>query len=595
VIDKANIAKLEEQNSPDFAEFRIRYRSTQIWAAAFASACLWLAILMPLIGIAENYSSFYWFSFWHQDLLFTFLFLLIPALLMRKNKPPTSASWMEFFATPRGLCVATACLVGICWVGRHFVYLDYNLSRDEQMADFDAYIFAHGKLFWPLPNFWQAHAQALNQLFILPIGNHEAWVSAYLPIHAALRAAVGLLVPSSLTSPALVAMGTVSLWRIAKRLWPNSPSTRSVALILYAGSAQVVANGMTTYAMNGHLALDLVWLDLFLLNRRWSHLGAIIIGFLATGLHQPIFHPLFVLPFLGLLGSQRRWRTLAFYSTAYFLICAFWFAWPIWISSHGMGHVGPHGADAPNFLLRAVHAFYPPGAEAIWLTALDLLRFVTWQHLLFFPLLAVGMRATWNHDPLGRAIAISFLLPIPVMLILLPFQGHGWGYRYLHGVIGNGCLLACYGWAALESQGLAPRRALAWTTAVTFLIIMPIRGAMVHQMVAPFASVSRAIDTSPAGFAIVDNSAAPFGGNLVINQPDLSNRPIRLMASELRASDIPDICARGTIAFIKAPILKPTADFFGESQEPLSPHVSRLEVVAKDSHCSFVRTPKLVE
>jgi hypothetical protein len=112
------------------------------------------------------------------------------------------------------------------------------------------------------------------------------------------------------------------------------------------------------------------------------------------------------------------------------------------------------------------------------------------------------------------------------------------------------------------------------------------------SMVAPFASVSRAIDTSPERFVIVDNSAAPFGGNLVINQPDLSNRPIRLMASELRASDISDICARGTVAFIKAPVLKPTAEFFGETQEPLSPHVSGLEVVVKDSHCSIVHTPK---
>jgi len=165
---------------------------------------------------------------------------------------------MKLLATRRGLCIVAAGLVGICWLGHHFVYLDYNLSRDEQMADFDATIFAHGKLFWPLPKFWQIHAPALNQIFMLPIGNHEDWISAYLPINSLMRMVAAFLVPPSLTSPILVAVGAVSLWRIARRLWPNSPSTWAVALILYAGSAQIIINGMTAYAMSGHLALDLV-------------------------------------------------------------------------------------------------------------------------------------------------------------------------------------------------------------------------------------------------------------------------------------------------------------------------------------------------
>jgi len=570
-----------------FADLQAKFRNTQLWVFVMASACFAIAALAPFLGFARIYPDLSGFFFARQDLLFAPFFILVRRLPVWENTASDKIDWIKPLATKRGLWLVAVCLIGICWLGHHFVYLDYNLARDEQMADFDATVFAHGRLFWPLPKFWQIHAPALNQTFILPIGNHEAWISDYLPINSLMRSAVGTLASPTLTAPILVAIGAVSLWRIVKRLWPTSPSTWAVALILYAGSAQIIINGMTAYAMSGHLALDLVWLDLFLLNRRWSHLGAVIIGFLATGLHQPLFHPLFVLPFLGLLCSQRRWPTLAFYSAAYALIAAFWFAWPVWISSHGLEHIPPQTEGAPNYLLRAVQAFHPPSAEAIWLTALNLLRFVTWQHLLLLPLLAFGIRTAWGRDQFARVLAISFVLPIPVILILLPYQGHGWGYRYLHGVLGNACLLACYGWATLEAQGLSPRRALAWTSAATFLIVVPVRALLVHQMVAPHAAVSGAIDKSTAGFVIVDNRV-PFSSDLVFNQPDLSNRPIRLLASELSASDMPDICARGSIAFFSASALKPIADFFGEPRYPTWPHALGLERAAQRARCDIV-------
>jgi hypothetical protein len=285
---------------------------------------------------------------------------------------------------------------------------------------------------------------------------------------------------------------------------------------------------------------------------------------------------------------ERRWRTLAFYVAGYILIGAFWFAWPIWVSSHGAGHISTLDPGTPNYLVRFAQATRGLNLEAVWLTALNLLRFVTWQHLLLLPLMAVGIRATWKQDPLARAITISFLLPIVVMLIVLPYQGHGWGFRYIHGVIGNACLLACYGWATLESQGLSLRRALAWTSAATFLIVMPVRGAMVHQMVDAFAGVSRAIEKSPADFAIVDNAAVPFSDDVVLNQPDLSNRPIRLRASELRASEIPDICARGRLVFIGTPVLMPIAAFFGAQPESSSRHALDLEKAARRIRCDIV-------
>lgn len=588
VIHMMNTMNSGAQDSLGLAELREKFRAAQVRAVLIASLCLLLAIAMPHIGFARSYPALSEFFFWRQDVLLAFLFILVAALPLWNRQQHSSTRVLDFLATPRGLFIVAACLIGLCWLGRHFIYLDYNLSRDEQMADFDAYIFTHGKLFWPLPKFWQVHALALNQIFMLAIGDHEAWVSAYLPVNAALRAAIGFLIPTSFTSPILVAIGAVSLWRIATRLWPTSPSTRSVALILYAGSSQVIANGMTAYAMSGHLALNLVWLDLFLLNRRWAHLGALAVGFLATGLHQPLFHPLFVFSFLDLLRLQRRWRTLAFYVAGYALIGAFWLFWPHWISSHGVGQIASLELGTPDYFRRFAMAVHPLNFEAVWLTVLNLLRFISWQHLLLLPLLAVGIRTAWNHDPLMQATAKSLLLPIAVMLIVLPYQGHGWGYRYLHGVIGNSCLLACYGWAALESQGLSFRRALAWATAATFLIVMPVHLMSVHQMVSAFAVVSRTIAGSRADFVVVDNRAVPFGDDVVLNQPDLSNHPIELVASGLRTSDMPNICARGSVSFFDGSALKPIAFFFGMQPQQVSGHISDLKQTARRHSCDIV-------
>ncbi len=56
---------------------------------------------------------------------------------------------------------------------------------------------------------------------------------------------------------------------------------------------------MTPYAMTAHLAFNLAWLWLFLRRGPPAQVAAMAVGFLATGLHQLVFFPLFALPFLA--------------------------------------------------------------------------------------------------------------------------------------------------------------------------------------------------------------------------------------------------------------------------------------------------------
>jgi hypothetical protein len=95
----------------------------------------------------------------------------------------------------------------------------------------------------------------------------------------------------ALLNPLLAGAGAVALFDICRRLLPESRGGQATALLLYFSSAQMLAAAMTPYSMTGHLAFNLVWLALFLRGDKLGHAGAILIGFVATGLHQVIFHP----------------------------------------------------------------------------------------------------------------------------------------------------------------------------------------------------------------------------------------------------------------------------------------------------------------
>ena len=169
---------------------------------------------------------------------------------------------------------------------------------------------------------------------------------------------------------------------------------------------------MTSFAMSGHLALNLLWLALFLENRRATHIGAAIVGFLATGLHQPLAHPLFVLPFMGLIAAQRRWRLLAFYGMSYALISAFWLAWPVWISAHGVGAIRRQRAGC-GFIDRLLNVVGAPNLRGLTLMAANLLRFAAWQHLLLLPCLRLAYRSPGAAIHWLARLRLDFSCPSP--------------------------------------------------------------------------------------------------------------------------------------------------------------------------------------
>jgi hypothetical protein len=454
---------------------------------------------------------------------------------------------------PQGALVPIAIfLVALCYIGYKWVLCGYDMSRDEQMAVFDSRIFGAGHLVQALPLAWQPHASALDTFFMQTTAHPVAWVSAYLPMNAALRAAVGLVADPALSGPLMVALGFLALWNCARLLWPGDREAAIVALLLYACSGQVLFAGMTAFAMPEHLTFDLLWLWLFLLRRPVADIGAVLAAFVATGLHQPLFHPLFAAPILFTLLLERNWRRAALYGLGYAAICAFWLAWPGWMHMLIAGSNAAAAAAGISYFTRlsSMLAGHDP---ARWQEmGANLLRFFAWQHLLFLPLLVGGIALAWR-ERLRAAFAVSLILPVCVMTVILPWQGHGFGYRYLHGALAAAILLAVYGWRSLSGVNGWLRPLFLRATLASVFIVLPLQAMMAHDFNAPFAQIDKRITASGADYFITGSRDAPYSQDLVINRPDLSNRPIRLVGDKVDQSLILDICRSG------ATVLMPTS------------------------------------
>jgi hypothetical protein len=49
---------------------------------------------------------------------------------------------------------------------------------------------------------------------------------------------------------------------------------------------------------------------------------------------------------------------------------------------------------------------------------------------------------------------------------------------------------------------------------------------------------------------VIDDPAAPFGSDFVVNRPDLSNRPLRVQLSEVRMRRLIEVCQGDSVAVV---------------------------------------------
>ena len=451
------------------------------------------------------------------------------------------------------LAIAAALLLAL-WAGTYWIMLDYPLTRDELMAGFDAAVFSSGKLAEPVAREWRSFVPALVPDFRLPVAGDAALISNYMPGNALMRAGFGLLGAPQLMNPLLAALGFVAMWDAARRVFPDFAPAVWVVLAGYLLSAQVLANAMTSYAMTGHLAFNAIWLALFLRDRGWSHALAMLVGVWAMGLHQVVFHPLFVGPIILTLLARRRWGLFAAYAAVYAAALIGWMLYPgVVMASAGVAPApGAGSAGLGSFFAeRVIPLVANINPYALPLMIYNLLRFLVWMPAFCLPLLLWSVRPARRGDVLAIALLASLAVTTLAMVVLLAYQGHGWGYRYWHAPIPGILILCGYGLREWWRQDRAlAAKAVTWLSVAT-LLVLPFLFVTANRFIAPYDTLTRLIARQRADFVILETDPPGSAVDQVRNRADLSNRPLIFGSHALDPEMVRELCRRGSVTFVR--------------------------------------------
>jgi hypothetical protein len=408
------------------------------------------------------------------------------------------------------LVAAGIVLVGVAVT--HLVMHDLLLSMDEFSADFQARAFARGKIApvidWP----WRSLKDAIVPIFVHLDESTGRWTSEYLPVFALLKVPFLLTHLDAWLNPLLTAAGFVTLGVITRQLWPDERRRPLVALGLFATSSQILLTSGTGYSMPAHLFLNLVWLSLYVRGDLRSWIAALLVGALALGLHNPFPHALFVTPFLLRELRKKRWTRVGLAAAVYASAGTVWLVW--------IAHTHPATPGSASGLL---HVFAWPNVGSVALHTMNVSLLLTWNAPVLGPLVLAAVASPRRMSPLHRDLALGVLLTLLFFVFFPLTQGHGWGYRYAHQVLGNLYLLAAEGVGTITAA-MGARRARAWLVvgfAAAILFQVPLRLRDTEAFVRPFARANEYVRSRKATVVLVDGQGVWYGRDLIRNDPFL--------------------------------------------------------------------------
>jgi len=484
-----------------------------------------------------------------QDLP-VFVLLVVFGLLLRRRigllartrlGDVPAASSVKLKVAAIGLLVV---VIGV--VGAVVLFRGYPLSMDEYWAHADGVIFGAGKPMFQVPQEWRPYAPALASIFARFLPDSGYWSSTYLPVNAYIQHLFGLA-----ASPLMAGLAVIVAADLARQLLPGKRLAPLVCAVLMASSSQLLITAMTPYAMTGHLLLNLVWAWLFLRREIWAQVAAAIVAILATGLHQAAFFPLFALPFLLEAFVARR-RVLAIVHLA--VIAAAFMVWSNWdLIVYSILHVVPPAKKAEGSLRLLdilVERIGGGGLPAFGLMGANLLRFQLWQNPAVVPLMLLLALPVLRTEGWWRAMLLGIVLTTLFMVAVIPFQGHGWGYRYLHGLLGNACLLATRAFYELVPESAAEEKNREWRAYLAAMalfamaILFPLHAFQAWKQAWPYVSANAALAKWDADVVVIDAPNHAYTVDLARNDPLLRNRPKRMAYAALGPGQLERLCRR---------------------------------------------------
>jgi hypothetical protein len=277
----------------------------------------------------------------------------------------------------------------------------------------------------------------------------------------------------------------------------------------------------------------------------------------ATGLHQLVFHPFFVAPFLLWKFRNGERKQVLIYGAAYAAIILWWAIYPA-IAGREVASPVQHPPHTSFIALVEATFAHRRGDTAISM-ALNLVRFFAWQNIALLPLLAAAVAVAVRNRGLPATLLLAISLWLGFIAVVIPFQGHGWGYRYLHPYLGSFALLAGYGFRELrETIGRRADGFVLIVSGVTAVATIPLLFTASHRFVSPYLALERLVAIQKTPMVLIDTESrrttnGQWAGNaveVVRNEPDLSNRPLRFSSRNMTPQLLVDLCALGQVTVI---------------------------------------------
>ncbi len=436
----------------------------------------------------------------------------------------------------------------ICSWGIGLLLQGYGLA-DEYLPLFQAEIFKEGRLLAPIPDV--AAGRGLQFLPYLGWVDEENgfWASYYRPVHAALLALTPSLGGVNLLNMFMTIAALLAMASICRRLWPDEPYAAYLGACLLIASPQFLVLAGTGFSFPSHLALNLIWLSLFL-RGGVGHLGAAVVGVAALGLHQVHVHALFSAPFLTavLLGAYERRIALAPYLVAYGISLPAWLLWPELATYLETGDVSVLPVSIwevdylTNYLSYSSIVVQVQEHIEFLLLSVNILRFIVWisPALVFLTLLA--FLAPKRLGLIPWLCFSSLLLTVVASHILMPNQTHTWGSRYYHPTLGSLVIFAVAGWVQFKGWRRLTS-ALAVMMMLSTIILMPLRALQVEERIGPRADLQKYVEALPFDYVIAPALPNVDFLSVVRNDPFLRNRPLIIFVPEGEA--VPELPGKG--------------------------------------------------
>lgn len=442
-----------------------------------------------------------------------------------------------------GLAVAgTAAIAG---VGAYLVMHGHPLAMDEYLAVKQAKTLVGGSVLAPIDPAWSEWVVSLQPILMSVDRGHQVWGPHYRPMNGAWLALFQLVGLWPLTHAVTAAGSVLATAVVAGRALPRQPWAPVVGAVLLATSTQLLITAMTAYSMTPHLLLSLVWLLVWWRDDALGYLGACAVAFVAIGLHQVVVHPAMAAPFVVHLLLRRRWALFIGISAWYLASLGFWMVWRDLLVL-GMPTTGePALSESGHLVDMFIHLIANHGVSDLLSWTTNFYRLVSWQNAALLPLAVMGLLALRTAPLRVQLLAWSVLTSLLPYVLLMPGQGHGWGYRYLHSVLGHLVIIGL--WGAVVWRQITGDRWPLWRRGLIALgaastLAIPLRMVQAEAFIRPWAQASQWLAQVPHDALLLESRGVWFGVDLVRNDPFLRQGPVMVSAANLDDAALGRLC-----------------------------------------------------